>query len=247
MDVKRLLMQVKTGDVAVEDAELLLKDLPYEDLGYAKLDHHRKLRSGFGETVYCQGKPDDFLVEIFRRFCERDGEVLGTRASEAQYQLVKQAVPEVKYDKISGILKVEKPGKERKGLVAVCTGGTADIPVAEEAAQTAEYFGCAVDRIYDVGVAGIHRLLAQRERLVKANCIIAVAGMEGALGTVVAGLVDCPVIAVPTSVGYGASFHGVSALLTMLNSCANGISVVNIDNGYGAGYLATQINRLAVK
>lgn len=247
MDVKRLLMQVKTGDVAVEDAELLLKDLPYEDLGYAKLDHHRKLRSGFGETVYCQGKPDDFLVEIFRRFCERDGEVLGTRASEAQYQLVKQAVPEVEYDKISGILKVEKPGKERKGLVAVCTGGTADIPVAEEAAQTAEYFGCAVDRIYDVGVAGIHRLLAQRERLVKANCIIAVAGMEGALGTVVAGLVDCPVIAVPTSVGYGASFHGVSALLTMLNSCANGISVVNIDNGYGAGYLATQINRLAVK
>lgn len=247
MDVKRLLMQVKTGDVAVEDAELLLKDLPYEDLGYAKLDHHRKLRSGFGETVYCQGKPDDFLVEIFRRFCERDGEVLGTRASEAQYQLVKQAVPEVEYDKISGILKVGKPGKERKGLVAVCTGGTADIPVAEEAAQTAEYFGCAVDRIYDVGVAGIHRLLAQRERLVKANCIIAVAGMEGALGTVVAGLVDCPVIAVPTSVGYGASFHGVSALLTMLNSCANGISVVNIDNGYGAGYLATQINRLAVK
>lgn len=247
MEVKKLLEQVKNGELGVEEAKLLLKDLPYEDLGYAKLDHHRKLRSGFGETVYCQGKPDDYLVEIFRRFCERDGEVLGTRASEAQYQLVKHAVPGVEYDKISRILKVENPGKERKGCVAVCTGGTADIPVAEEAAQTAEYFGCAVDRIYDVGVAGIHRLLSQRDRLVKANCIVAVAGMEGALGTVVAGLVDCPVIAVPTSVGYGASFHGVSALLTMLNSCANGISVVNIDNGYGAGYLATQINRLAVK
>ena len=247
MDVKRLLEKVKAGEVAVADAEQLLKELPYEDLGYAKLDHHRKLRSGFGETVYCQGKPDDYLVEIFKRFYDRDGEVLGTRASEEQFRLVKCAVPEVQYDKISRILKVEKPGKERKGCIAVCTGGTADIPVAEEAAQTAEYFGSAVERIYDVGVAGIHRLLSQRDRLMKANCIVAVAGMEGALGTVVAGLVECPVIAVPTSVGYGANFHGVSALLTMLNSCANGISVVNIDNGYGAGYLATQINRLAVK
>ena len=182
-----------------------------------------------------------------KRFYERDGEVLGTRASAEQFLLVKEVVPEIEYDAVSRILKVEKKDKERNGCVAVCTGGTADIPVAEEAAQTAEYFGCAVDRIYDVGVAGIHRLLSQRDRLMKANCIIAVAGMEGALGTVVAGLVDCPVIAVPTSVGYGASFHGVSALLTMLNSCANGISVVNIDNGYGAGYLATQINRLAVK
>lgn len=247
MDVKKLLEEVSAGNVSVEAAETLLKDLPYEDLGYAKLDHHRKLRSGFGETVFCQGKPDDYLVEIFKRFCERDGEVLGTRASKEQYLLVKEAVPQVEYDGISRILKVESREKERKGCVAVCTGGTADIPVAEEAAQTAEYFGCAVDRIYDVGVAGIHRLLAQRDRLMKANCIIAVAGMEGALGTVVAGLAGCPVIAVPTSVGYGASFHGVSALLTMLNSCANGISVVNIDNGYGAGYLATQINRLAVK
>ena len=151
------------------------------------------------------------------------------------------------YDPISRIVKVEKPDKEHVGCVAVCTGGTADIPVAEEAAQTAEYFGTKVDRIYDVGVAGIHRLLSQRERICKANCIIAVAGMEGALGTVIAGLADAPVIAVPTSVGYGASFHGLSALLTMINSCANGISVVNIDNGYGAGYIATQINRMAVK
>ncbi len=247
MDVRELLKQVKSGEIEISQAEEALKDLPYEDLGYAKLDHHRQLRSGFGETVFCQGKPDEYLVEIYKRFYERDGEVLGTRASEDQYQLVKRLVPEVKYDPVSRILKVEKEEKEHTGCIAVCTGGTADIPVAEEAAQTAEYFGCKTDRIYDVGVAGIHRLLSQRDRILKANCIIAVAGMEGALGTVIAGLANCPVIAVPTSVGYGASFHGLSALLTMLNSCANGISVVNIDNGYGAGYLATQINRLAVK
>ncbi|MFR3728503.1 nickel pincer cofactor biosynthesis protein LarB [Lacrimispora sp.] len=245
MDVRNMLNLVKTGEMDIEAAERLLKDLPYEDLGYAKLDHHRELRSGFGETVFCQGKPDPYLVEIYKKLYERDGEVFGTRASKEQYELIKAVVPEVTYDPISRILKAERPGKERKGWVSVCTGGTADIPVAEEAAQTAEYFGCYVDRVFDVGVAGIHRLLAQRERLYKANCIIAVAGMEGALGTVVAGIADCPVIAVPTSVGYGASFHGVSALLTMLNSCANGISVVNIDNGYGAGYSATQINRLA--
>uniref|UniRef100_UPI0006D09D44 nickel pincer cofactor biosynthesis protein LarB n=1 Tax=Clostridium sp. NkU-1 TaxID=1095009 RepID=UPI0006D09D44 len=247
MDIRDMLNQVKSGEMEIREAEQLLKDLPYEDLGYAKLDHHRALRSGFGETVFCQGKPDQYLVEIYRKFYERDGEVLGTRACKEQFELVKSVVPEVLFDPISRILKVERPGKERKGCVAVCTGGTADIPVAEEAAQTAEYFGCHVDRIFDVGVAGIHRLLSQRDRIRNASCIIAVAGMEGALGTVIAGLADCPVIAVPTSVGYGASFHGLSALLTMLNSCANGISVVNIDNGYGAGYIATQINRLAVR
>ena len=174
-----------------------------------------------------------------------NGEVLGTRATKEQYALVKAELPQVQYDEISGILKIEREDKEHIGCIAVCTGGTADIPVAEEAAQTAEFFGNKVERIYDVGVAGIHRLLGQRERIAHANCIVAAAGMEGALGTVVAGLVENPVIAVPTSVGYGASFHGLSALLTMLNSCANGISVVNIDNGYGAGYLASQINRLA--
>jgi len=247
MDIREMLHLVKSGEMEIKAAEQLLKDLPYEDLGYAKLDHHRALRSGFGETVFCQGKPDQYLVEIYKKFYERDGEVLGTRASKEQFELVKRVVPEVRYDPISGILKAERPGKEKKGWVTVCTGGTADIPVAEEAAQTAEFFGCKVDRIFDVGVAGIHRLLSQRDRISKANCIIAAAGMEGALGTVVAGLADCPVIAVPTSVGYGASFHGLSALLTMLNSCANGISVVNIDNGYGAGYMATQINRLAVR
>lgn len=247
MDVHKMLEQVKAGQLDIAEAEEKLKDLPYEDLGYAKLDHHRKLRSGFGETIFCQGKPDPYLKEIFLKFYERDGEVLGTRASKEQYELIRSLVPAAVYDPISRIVKVEKPDKEHVGCVAVCTGGTADMPVAEEAAQTAEYFGTKVDRIYDVGVAGIHRLLSQRERISKANCIIAVAGMEGALGTVIAGLADAPVIAVPTSVGYGASFHGLSALLTMINSCANGISVVNIDNGYGAGYIATQINRMAVK
>lgn len=247
MDIKEMLNQVRTGEMGVDEAQKILKDLPYEDLGYAKLDHHRALRSGFGETVFCQGKPDEYLVEIYRKFFLRDGEVFGTRATKEQFELVKAVVPEVTYDPISRILKVEKKDKIRKGCVAVCTGGTADIPVAEEAAQTAEYFGSFVDRIYDVGVAGIHRLISNRERIGQASCIIAVAGMEGALGTVIAGMADCPVIAVPTSIGYGASFHGLSALLTMLNSCANGISVVNIDNGYGAGYIATQINRLAVR
>ncbi len=247
MDVREILEQVKAGQLEIDAAQEKLKDLPYEDLGYAKLDHHRKLRSGFGETIFCQGKPDSYLQEIFLKFYERDGEVLATRASKEQYALIHSLVPEAVYDPISRIIKVEKPDKEHTGCVAVCTGGTADIPVAEEAAQTAEYFGTKVDRIYDVGVAGIHRLLSQRERLGKANCIIAIAGMEGALGTVIAGMAEAPVIAVPTSVGYGASFHGLSALLTMINSCANGISVVNIDNGYGAGYIATQINRMAVK
>ena len=247
MDVGKLLRQVKDGEVEIPDAEELLKNLPYEEMGYAKLDFHRKLRTGFGETVFCQGKPDEFLIEIYQRIYDRDGEVLGTRATKEQYELVKRRISQVVYDPVSRILKIEREGKERKGNVIVCTGGTADIPVAEEAAQTAEYFGCMVDRIYDVVVAGIHRLLSKRERLAGANCIVAAAGMEGALGTVVAGLVECPVIAVPTSVGYGASFHGLSALLTMINSCANGISVVNIDNGYGAGYVATQINRLAVR
>ncbi|MBE5990242.1 hypothetical protein BXY41_102330 [Lacrimispora xylanisolvens] len=247
MDIKEMLNLVKNGEMGVDEAQKILKDLPYEDLGYAKLDHHRALRSGFGETVFCQGKPDEYLVQIYKKFFERDGEVLGTRATKEQFELVKAAVPEVTYDPISRILKVERKNKERTGCIAVCTGGTADIPVAEEAAQTAEYFGSYVDRIYDVGVAGIHRLLSNRERIGQANCIVAAAGMEGALGTVIAGIAECPVIAVPTSVGYGASFHGLSALLTMLNSCANGISVVNIDNGYGAGYIATQINRLAVR
>ena len=231
--------------MSVEEAEGHFRRQPFEDMGYAKLDMHRKMRSGFPEVIFCSGKPDEFLVKIYKRMAEADGQAFGTRASAHQYELVKKEIPDITYDPVSRILKLERTPKERKGLVAVVTGGTADIPVAEEAAQTAEYFGTNVERIYDVGVSGIHRLLAQTDKLQQANCIVAVAGMEGALASVVGGLVSNPVIAVPTSVGYGANFGGLSALMTMINSCANGIAVVNIDNGYGAGYIATQINRLA--
>lgn len=246
MNVAELLQQVKNGSITIEAAEKQLKNLPYEDLGFAKLDHHRKLRQGFEEVIYCSGKATEHLVRIYRTLSEEGIDVLGTRASQEQYEAVREAVPDVVYDPVSRILKVERRENERIGKIIVCTGGTADVPVAEEAAQTAEFFGTQVVRLFDVGVAGIHRLLSNMDTFEGANCVIAVAGMEGALAGVVAGLVEVPVIAVPTSVGYGASFHGLSALLTMLNSCANGITVVNIDNGYGAAYVATQINRLAV-
>lgn len=245
MDAKEILEQVRDGKMTVDAAEQLFRRAPYEELGYAKLDTHRKLRSGFGEVIFCSGKADKFLVSIFQRLAAEEGEVLGTRATPHQYELVRAACPQVSYDPISRLLKLEKPGKTHIGNIAVCTAGTADIAVAEEAAQTAEFFGSKVTRIYDVGVSGLHRLLANLEPIQAANCVVAVAGMEGALASVIGGLVQNPVIAVPTSVGYGASFGGVSALLTMINSCANGIATVNIDNGYGAGYLATQINRLA--
>lgn len=247
MDVSKLLNRVKDGTLSVEEAEQLLKQLPYEDLGYAKLDHHRKLRQGVGEVVFCSGKSDEHLLGIFTTLYKQGENILGTRATSAQYELLKEEINEITYDPISKLLKVVFHPEQQRGNVVLCTAGTADIPVAEEAAQTAEFFGAAVNRIYDVGVAGIHRLLSKTEEIQAANCVVAVAGMEGALGSVVAGLADKPVIAVPTSVGYGANFGGVSALLTMINSCANGIAVVNIDNGYGAGYLATQINKLAVK
>lgn len=248
MDIKDILEQVQKGNLPVSAAEEMLKKNPaicsYEEMGFAKLDTDRKGRSGFAEVVYCQGKSDEFIGQIFKKLYETDGEVFGTRASHHQYELVKEFLSHIAYDPISRIMKLEKE-KEHIGCIAICTGGTADIPVAEEAAQTAEYFGSHVERIYDVGVSGIHRLLSKEEIIRKANCVIAVAGMEGALASVIGGLVRNPVIAVPTSVGYGASFHGLSALLTMINSCANGIVTVNIDNGFGAGYVATQINRLA--
>ena len=245
METREILELVRSGAMSVEEAEERFRRVPFEDMGYAKLDRHRKMRSGFPEVIFCSGKPDEFLVNIYERMAEADGQAFGTRATARQYELVKKVIPDISYDPVSRILKLEKKPRDRKGLVAVVTGGTADIPVAEEAAQTAEYFGTNVERIYDVGVSGIHRLLAQTDKLQKANCIVAVAGMEGALASVVGGLVSNPVIAVPTSVGYGANFGGLSALMTMINSCANGIAVVNIDNGYGAGYMATQINRLA--
>lgn len=233
--------------MSIEEAEKQLKKLPYEDMGFAKLDHHRKLRQGFEEVVYCSGKTEDQLMKIYCRLNGESIDVLGTRATREQYEAVRAAVPEVSYDETSRLLRLFHGPREKSGKIVVCTGGTADVPVAEEAAQTAEFFGTRVVRLYDVGVAGIHRLLSNMEQFEGASCVIAVAGMEGALPGVVAGLVDVPVIAVPTSVGYGANFGGLSALLTMLNSCANGITTVNIDNGYGAAYVATQINRLAMK
>ena len=247
MEVQEILTKVKNGSLSMEEAERLLKRQPFEDLGYAKLDTHRKIRSGFAEVIFCSGKADDHLIRIVGKLYEEEGEVFGTRASKKQYEMLRKIYPELQYDKISRIIKIEKDGKEKAGKIAVCTAGTADIAVAEEAAQTAEYFGSNVERIYDVGVSGLHRLLSRLDQIQSANCVIAIAGMEGALASVIGGLVDKPVIAVPTSVGYGANMHGLSALLTMINSCANGIAVVNIDNGYGAGYMATQINRLGVK
>lgn len=245
MELREILEQVKSGKIPIEEAERYLRRQPFEEMGYAKLDSHREIRSGFPEVVFCSGKPDEYLVSIYQKLYEINGEVFGTRADRHQYELVREVLPDVEYDEISHILKLEAADKEKQGKVAVCSAGTADIPVAEEAAQTAEYFGARVERIYDVGVSGIHRLLSKVDVLQEANCVVAVAGMEGALASVIGGLVSRPVIAVPTSVGYGASLNGLSALLTMINSCANGVAVVNIDNGYGAGYLATQINRLA--
>ena len=224
---REILENVKNGKMQIDEAEAYFSQAPYEDLGYAKLDMHREIRSGFQEVVFCSGKADEHLVSIYTKLLDKNGSVFGT------------------YDTITKILKVERKKKEKIGKIAVCCAGTADIPVAEEASQTAEYFGSNVDRFYDVGISGLHRLLSKIELIQKANCVIAIAGMEGALASVIGGMVSNPVIAVPTSIGYGASFGGLSALLTMLNSCANGVSVVNIDNGYGAGYIATQINRLA--
>lgn len=247
MDIHELLLKVKNNEIELSEAENTLKKLPYEDLGFAKLDHHRMLRSGFGEVVYCSGKSTEHLVKIFQSFNEKNINIMGTRASKEQYEAIKALIPEAEYDEMSRIVKIMKTIPEKTGIIAVCTGGTSDIAVAEEAAQTAEFFGSRVMRVYDVGVAGIHRLLSKINDINKANCIVAVAGMEGALPGVIAGMSDKPVIAVPTSIGYGANFNGLSSLLTMLNSCAEGIAVVNIDNGFGAGYMSTQINRLAVQ
>lgn len=247
MEIQEILEKVKNGAMSVEEAEGFLRREPFEEMGYAKLDMHRKVRSGFAEVIYCAGKADEHLLHIFEHLYKADGQVFGTRATQHQYEILREKYPQVEYDPISHIIKIEKKDKEHIGNIAVCTAGTADIAVAEEAAQTAEYFGTKVTRVYDVGVSGIHRLLRNLEAIQSANCVVAVAGMEGALASVLGGLVDKPVIAVPTSVGYGANFGGLSALLTMINSCANGIAVVNIDNGYGAGYMATQINRLGVK
>lgn len=220
----------------------------FADIGFAKLDMSRKSRTGFAETIYCAGKTKEQLAGILQKFIDEGLAVLGTRCSEEQFEFVKAAGLPAFYDRTAKIIRAEgKKQQKLGGKIAVCTGGTADIPVAEEAAQVAEFFGAQVERFYDVGVAGIHRLMSKIEDIRKADVVIAIAGMEGALGSVVAGLVEAPVIAVPTSVGYGASFNGLSALLTMVNSCAEGISVVNIDNGFGAAVQACRILRIKGK
>ena len=317
MELKKILDDFKADRLSRDQTAELLAKLPYESLDFAKLDHHRRQRKGQPETVFCPGKTPEQLAIIFQRFQEAGSNVLGTRASPEHCQAVKAAIPAVGYHPVGRLLTLETTPVEQRGLVAVCTGGTADIPVAEEAAGTAEFLGSRVLRCYDVGVAGIHRLFANLDELRhanaliaiagmegalgsvlaglvavctggtadipvaeeaagtaeflgsrvlrcydigvagihrlfanldelrRANALIAIAGMEGALGSVLAGLVANPVIAVPTSVGYGASFQGLAPLLTMLNSCAEGMAVVNIDNGFGAGYIASQINLLA--
>lgn len=247
MDIRELLQLVQDGEMTVDKAVEYFDKKTYEEMGFAKVDTNRELRSGFPEVVFCEGKTDEHLLAIYQKLYDENGEVFGTRANREQYELVKNVMWDVQYDDVSRILKVSAKEHKKIGKIAICTAGTSDIPVAEEAAQTAEFFGSNVDRYYDIGVSGIHRLLDHIEEIRKANCVITVAGMEGALASVVGGLVSRPVIAVPTSVGYGANFGGVAALLTMINSCANGVATVNIDNGYGAGYYATQINRLAEK
>lgn len=238
-----LLNNVKSGFVDVEKAVEALRKLPYEDLDFVKIDNHRKLRKGQGEVIYCAGKTPEQTALIFDKMLQYNSNVLGTRADIDTFKEVKSRISDAVYhERARCITVVRNEVKSAQGVILIATGGTSDIPVAEEAAVTAEFFGNTVDRLYDVGVAGIHRLLMNTDKLLEANVIIAVAGMEGALASVVGGLSSCPVVAVPTSVGYGANFGGLSALLTMLNSCASGIGVVNIDNGFGAGYLASMIN-----
>ncbi len=241
--VIKLLNQVKSGRMPVQDAFEKLRHLPYEDLGFAKVDHHRSIRAGFPEVIFCQGKTLKQIEGIFRSLATKNKRVLLTRADEKIFQAVKKIKTSVVYHPMARTITLERKNPARKGLVAVVCAGTADMPVAEEAAITAEVSGSRVERVYDVGVAGIHRVLHCFKRIVKSRCIIVVAGMDGALPSVIGGLAACPVIAVPTSIGYGAHFKGVAPLLTMLNSCASNVSVVNINNGFGAGYIASMINR----
>ena len=243
-DILQLLRSVAEGATAPENALLKLKEAPFEDLGYAKVDFHRSVRQGAAEVIYGAGKTPEQIAGIAQTMGERGcRNILVTRIGPEVAEAVAQSVP-LEYH-ASARLGLAFPGEQkRRGNIVVATGGTSDIPVAEEAALTAEAMGNHVTRLYDVGVAGLHRLLSNLDTLMAARCVVTVAGMEGALASVVGGLVDCPVIAVPTSVGYGASFGGFSALLSMLNSCASGCSVVNIDNGFGAGYLASRINQM---
>lgn len=251
MDIQRLqnlLQHVQDGKTSVKTALEELKELPYYDMGFAKVDTHRHLRLGVPEVIFCQGKTIDQIVRIAERLTQDNRNIMATRADREVYERIQEVTGQAEYHELARIVIVRPETlPEKVGHIAVVCAGTADIPVADEALVVAETLGNMVEKFYDVGVAGIHRLLDQREKIAGANVVITVAGMEGALPSVVGGLVNKPVIAVPTSVGYGASFHGLAALLTMLNSCAPGISVVNIDNGFGAGYQAHLINQLCVK
>ena len=254
----KLLRDVADGRITPEDAEKSLQTLPFEDLDFVNIDNHRSLRTGYPEVVFCQGKTTEQVGVIMARLSLSNNAILGTRATREQYNAVcahldREGAPDAEavYHEAARIIVVQRPLDEeeldaiaKRKTIAVVTAGTADIPIAEEAAITAETLGNVVERIYDVGVAGIHRLFANLEKIRAANVVIVVAGMEGALASVVGGLIDKPVIAVPTSIGYGANLGGLSALLSMLNSCANGVGIVNIDNGFGAGYLASSINRI---
>ena len=243
--IRKLFEQVRSGKLSSDEAVERLRHLPFEDLGFAKVDHHRALRVGMPEVIFGQGKTPTQMAQIFSRLAQHEGNILATRASKEQFSAVKKKVKTAKYQELARAIVLQRDkNKYGKGIISIVSAGTSDIPVAEEAVVTAEIMGNEVERLYDVGVAGIHRLLANRGTLARARVVIVCAGMEGALPSVVGGLVGVPVIAVPTSIGYGAAFKGVAALLGMMNSCASNVSVVNIDNGFGAGYVASLINRL---
>src|SRR5712675_845071 len=243
--LRALFEQVRSGAVDVDNALTRMRHMPFEDLGFAKVDHHRELRHGMPEVILAKGKTPEQVTAIAERLVANSSNVLITRADRECAQMVQAKLPGAEYLPLSGAIRFWRDRKiHGKGMIAVVCAGTSDIPVAEEAQVTAELMGNEVDTIHDIGVAGIHRLMNNRERLVEARVVVVCAGMEGALPSVVGGLVSCPVIAVPTSVGYGASFHGLAALLGMLNSCASNVTVVNIDNGFGAGYVASLINRI---
>ena len=242
--IRKLLEQVSAGELSVDDASSRLRSLPFEDLGFARVDHHRALRCGFPEVIFCTGKTEAQVAAIAERIVTAGSDMLATRATSAMYDAVAARCPSAEYHETARAIVVQESWQDRGiGEVLVVSAGTSDIPVAEEAAVTARVLGNRVECLFDVGVAGIHRLLSHRETIMNASVLIVVAGMEGALASVVGGLVSRPVIAVPTSVGYGASFNGLAALLAMLNSCASGVTVVNIDGGFNAGYAAGLINR----
>jgi NCAIR mutase (PurE)-related protein len=244
-EVEKLLKEVKNGHSTIEEALDILKNFPYTDLGFARIDHHREMRTGYPEIIYCAGKSVDQVREIVRVMSEKENNVIGTRANQEMFDAVKSILPEAVYYPVARIISVQKKKPAiPKTRIAVITAGTSDMPIAEEAAITAELLGNNVLRIYDAGVAGIHRLVDKLPEIRNCRVIIVIAGMEGALASVVGGLVDKPVIAVPTSVGYGANFGGISALLAMLTSCSTGVTVVNIDNGFGAGFSASMINKM---